>query len=341
MKLQFMLPILCVILFSCRQEDEPERIVHQIASLSEDAVEILQGESKAITIYGLNFGTDASNVEVNISYLELNKLSVSDNKIEVEVPAVAPSGAVAVTIDGLMVQGPYLNVTVIPSISDVDGNIYPITTIGDQTWMAENLRTTHYADGTPIEENQSMSAWAQMEHDVKVYAWYDNFKTKYFEPEGALYTWAAASRGQNSKQSPSGVQGACPDGWHLPSLEEFGQMLEFIYNEKGPFEIDDQGTVFGLSTYLKAEDGWMLEKNGSNDYNFSAYPAGMRLAEDGNFIVNGRTGIWWSSTTENNTAISAGFFCIYVYSNPEENISPSYVDLSNATDGYSVRCVQD
>lgn len=86
-------------------------------------------------------------------------------------------------------------------VVDYDGNSYKTVKIGYQIWMAENLKTTHYNDGTPV---QSF-----------VYNNEENSATNY----GRLYQWAATMRNSvSSNSNPSGVQGISPQGWHIPSL---------------------------------------------------------------------------------------------------------------------------
>ncbi|MBN2778883.1 MAG: fibrobacter succinogenes major paralogous domain-containing protein [Bacteroidales bacterium] len=90
-------------------------------------------------------------------------------------------------------------------VKDYDGNIYRTTKIGDQVWMAENLRTTHYSDGTPVVEYKSA-----------------NNNPDNDENYGLLYNYSAVMNGAGSSfAEPSGVQGICPNGWHVPSDNEW------------------------------------------------------------------------------------------------------------------------
>jgi uncharacterized protein (TIGR02145 family) len=123
------------------------------------------------------------------------------------------------------------------TVTDYDGNVYSTITISDpvlmvdKVWMAENLKTTHYADGTPlvsgmglgeIDENNTTKYWFVTE---------DSYSNK--ERYGLLYTWTAAMNGApSSDANPSGVQGICPNGWHLPSTREWSQMVRSIEMEE-------------------------------------------------------------------------------------------------------------
>ena len=107
------------------------------------------------------------------------------------------------------------------SIMDVDYNLYSQVKIGNQVWLGENLRCTHYADGSPIDMIDTM-----------VYARYafpfgqvDSVK-KY----GILYNWAAARHLNDSVVKADRVQGLCPQGFHLPTDEEWRELVYFVSN---------------------------------------------------------------------------------------------------------------
>ena len=115
--------------------------------------------------------------------------------------------------------GNEISFTTAPSgntVIDYDGNEYQIVQIGDQEWMAENLKVTHYADGTTIPLVEGTVEWTELDTDGKAYCWYEN-NTSLKDTYGALYTWPAAMKGAVN----SGVQGVCPDGWHMPSEAEW------------------------------------------------------------------------------------------------------------------------
>ena len=113
----------------------------------------------------------------------------------------------------------YIIKTYSGTITDIDGNSYGTLIIGSQTWMGSNLKVTHYANGTEIPLAGSSSQWGSLEFGDKAYCWYSG-EEETGNVYGALYNWAAAMNGEASSGSnPSGVQGACPDGWHLPVRE--------------------------------------------------------------------------------------------------------------------------
>jgi len=103
------------------------------------------------------------------------------------------------------------------TVTDIDSNIYTTIQIGNQGWMAENLKVTRYADGTEIPLVTNDTVWAALKdfNNYRAYCWYDddiNNKNTY----GALYTWAAVMNGENgTNTNPSNKQGVCPDNWHV------------------------------------------------------------------------------------------------------------------------------
>ena len=101
------------------------------------------------------------------------------------------------------------------TVTDIDNHIYRTVTIGSQVWMAENLKVTRYADGTTIPHITDDIEWIDIEilHFGRAYCYYDNDIGLDY---GVLYSYATAI-GLNA-------QGICPNGWHLPSDEEWTEL---------------------------------------------------------------------------------------------------------------------
>jgi hypothetical protein len=109
-----------------------------------------------------------------------------------------------VYIDGLACPG-------IAMVTDIDGNVYNTVQIGNQCWMKENMRAKHYADGS------SISYYAYSSSDIPL------------EQRGYFYTWSAVMNGASSSDTtPSGVQGICPTGWHVPSKGEWTELSQYV-----------------------------------------------------------------------------------------------------------------
>lgn len=244
------------------------------------------------------------------------------------------------------------------TVTDVEGNTYPTVTIGKQTWMAENLRATTYADGTPIDEITSNTEWSNLDGDDKAYSWLNNDVAN-SEPYGAYYTWAAATNNMGSETNPSNVQGVCPDGWHLPSSEEYGELLDYVRTDQA---LDSEGAVSifviyidELGLYLRSDTGWPSGNNGTDEYGFNGAPNGSRNNQTGEFENEERTGQWWA-TDDDSDGFDVGAYFGLVTGVINEGDDP-FIDeeefndyplndmaifaFTNKTTGMPVRCVQD
>lgn len=232
-------------------------------------------------------------------------------------------------------------------VTDIEGNFYPSVIIGNQEWMAENLKTTKYSNGTPIVyPGTDNSAWQN--NTTGAYAWYDNdiaWKDSY----GALYNWHAVN---NSN-------GLCPTGWHVPSHYEWTQLEQYICNLLGnencetkfPYNnstIGDRGTNEGnalkscwqVSSHLGGDCAtsehprWNSHPTnyGTDRFSFSALPGSNRNSFSYYYIL-GVYGHWWSST-ESATPFAWNRGLYYGYG------SVSRRETSKGA-GFSVRCVRN
>jgi uncharacterized protein (TIGR02145 family) len=197
------------------------------------------------------------------------------------------------------------------TITGIDGSVYKTVTIGSQTWMAENLRTTKLNDQTGISLVTDNSAWEKS--TTPAYCWYDNAEVNSYKAStyGALYNWYAVSTGN-----------ICPIGWHVPTRDEWSALMEYLGGyETAVNKLKETGTTHWLSA----------NNNATNETGFSALPGGFRLG-DGSFADIGYIGYWWSATDFYKTHYA---FRWSVY---ESNMMGS--NLSKTT-GRSVRCVKD
>ena len=223
------------------------------------------------------------------------------------------------------------------AVKDIDGNKYDAVKIGNQVWMASNLRSTRYADGTSIPLGETTSdtepyryapgtAQSNEENMVNVPAY------------GYLYNWAAVMHGASSSDAnPSGVQGICPKGWHVPSDAEWTQLTAYMKTRP---EYMSSGNINNLAKALAATWGWESSSEPdnvgykpsttNNATGFSALPAG---GYGGDYDSFGNYAIYWSSTEY----FSANAWLRYLYYNGA-NVS-RYDNYKN--DGFSVRCVRD
>lgn len=225
------------------------------------------------------------------------------------------------------------------TVNDYDGNTYKTVKIGGQWWMAENLKTTHFSDGTEISLIENNVSWYDPGLAGKAYCYYDNSISN-ANTYGALYNWAAAMNGAKSSENiPSHVRGACPDGWHLPSDGEWIELemqLGMSYDEA--WLVGWRGTNEGSK--MKTIAGWYENGNGTNSSGFSALPSGIRSG-NGLFSDEGKTAHFWSTTEYINLTT-------YAF-NRKLNYNKSGVGWFQASHyygypknfGFSVRCVKD
>jgi uncharacterized protein (TIGR02145 family) len=187
-----------------------------------------------------------------------------------------------------------------------DGEVYCQVTIGNQTWMAENLRYDVLGAASLDTLNPS------------------NPSTSY----GRLYDWVTIMNGAaSSNGNPSGVQGICPNGWHLPSDDEWNELeLELGMAATDTAIVGLRGTHGGE---MKSTKGWSGGGNGSSTLGFNAFPAGRSSPT---FQSHGVSASFWTSRARSSTAWSR-----ILTSNGNE-VLRSYDDI---TDGFSCRCIKD
>ena len=232
-----------------------------------------------------------------------------------------------------------VTVTVIPqggqpcpgmaTITDYDNNIYNTVQIGNQCWMKENLRTTSYSDGTPIEQGTDTSR-------TTAYWYYPSGNSDNMSTLGLLYNWAAVMRGSaSSSENPSGVQDVCPTGWHVPSDAEWTELTDYVSSQS---EYACNGTSIYIAKALASTTGWnsfssnCTVGNTPSDNNATGLgivPAGYY---SGNY--NAATTAYCSSATEYNEN--------YVY-NRNIGFFSSTVNRGNLAKytALSVRCTKD
>ena len=217
---------------------------------------------------------------------------------------------------------------------------YKTATIGIQVWMAENLaylpQVDAVADGsedTGFEDDSFYYVYDYTPSGADEDAEIANAKlTTNYQTYGVLYNWNAAMDGATSSSaSPSGVQGICPTGWHLPSDDEWETLADYVANDAGlTGKSLDDWTQIGVK--LKATSGWNSSGNGTDDFGFSGLPGGYRNS-NGSYYVVGYYGFWWSSTElSSSNAYYRNFYYDFDY---------FFRSDDDKADAYSVRCIQD
>ena len=216
-------------------------------------------------------------------------------------------------------------------VTDIDGNVYKTVKLGNQVWMRENLRTTRYADGTPIPLGTESS------YDV-AYRYYPDDNSANVYDYGCLYNWAAVMNGSaSSETNPSGVQGICPDGWHVPSDAEWTELTNYVSSQSQYVCGSDEDNI---AKALASEEGWYsyygecavgCNPDANNATGFSARPAGYSNGYYGYFDDDAT---FWSATqNDSRSAYGRGLFYVYADVYRTNFITKNY--------GYSVRCVRN
>jgi uncharacterized protein (TIGR02145 family)/uncharacterized repeat protein (TIGR02543 family) len=197
-------------------------------------------------------------------------------------------------------------------MTDYDGNEYNTVTIGTQTWTVENLRTTHYTDGTAIPLVTDSSTWGSL--TSAGYCWYNNDSATYNGIYGKLYNGYVIQTGL-----------LAPSGWHVPTLVEWDTLSLFLGGDSvSGGKLKEAGTTIWSSPNIGA----------TNEIGFTALPGGGRsLAGYFNVLV-GNTGCWWTTSTR--STMLHYYLCILYYNSA---IRDYY--LSHFKCGGSVRLLRD
>ncbi len=174
------------------------------------------------------------------------------------------------------------------TLTDIDGNVYKTIKIGNQIWMAENLKVTHYRNGDAIPNLPDNSSWADL--STGAYCAYNNSNDS-VATYGLLYNWHAIDDRRN----------IAPAGWHVPTDEEWKQLEKYLgMSSSDANDLSWRGSDEGDGGKMKERGTthWKSPNKGAtNTSGFTALPGGYRY--DGTFIGIGYCGSWWSATTSN------------------------------------------
>jgi len=229
-----------------------------------------------------------------------------------------------------------------PTMTDIDGNVYNTVQIGPQCWMRENLKTTHFRTGPTIPNITSDTEWSQTYNyggtPVPAMCYYNN-DPEFAVVNGAFYNWFAVNTGE-----------LCPTGWHVPSDDEWIALIDYLiangYNWDGSTNMAENKVAKAMVTVAPYDKGIWLD-NGApgapgtvndagehkrNSTGFSAIPVGERNPLG---IYSAYT--WWGhfwSSTQNQERNAWRYAFHYAFEGPWRG----FMLFEN---GYSVRCVKD
>ncbi|MFC1725510.1 FISUMP domain-containing protein [candidate division KSB1 bacterium] len=193
------------------------------------------------------------------------------------------------------------------TVTDIDGNVYQTIKIGNQWWMAENLKVANYRNGDPIPIITDNSVWTSLSSGA--YCTYDN-NVSNADTYGHLYNWYAVNDSRNIS----------PEGWHVPTDEEWIELETYLGTNAGG-KLKEVGTAH-----------WDSPNTGAtNESGFTALPGGNRFFSDGNYTSMGNDASFWSSS-EGSSDGAWGHSLNY------NDSDVSRYD-QNKKNGFSVRCV--
>jgi uncharacterized protein (TIGR02145 family) len=193
--------------------------------------------------------------------------------------------------------------SILTPVTDIEGNIYKTVKIGNQIWMAENLKTTHYRNGGAIPNITGNTEWANLTSYDGAYCNYNNTVSSDY---GKLY----------NRMAVDDARKLCPTGWHVPSVTEWDVLISYLGGQwEAGGRLKEAGTTH-----------WQSPNTGTNESGFTALPGGYRWY-DGIFGGVSTMGVWWSSSGVH-----------YIFSNTSNTVMS---EGANSTEGLSVRCMKD
>jgi len=312
----------------------------------------LSGGSYAIQVIGNEYTYSAKMINQNASMTKPEIVYVGTEKpmsATLQKSKSAAPGTTTMTYitgDRLLYQGTSGNyctiVTDVPTegkninfdfiaCTDGEGNNYKIVKIGTQTWMAENLKTTKYRDGTSIPNVTDNRTW---DLSTPAYCWYDNDATTNKNTYGAMYNWYAVKTAK-----------LAPIGWHVPTDAEWTILDNYLLVNGYNYDGTTTGNEYAKS--LAATTNWTtspytgviggdLSKN--NSTGFSALPGGYRISYGpdwpySTFFTLGSYGHWWTATEDQSGSA-------WTRKMGYESRSVNRQSFSENM-GYSVRCLKD
>jgi uncharacterized protein (TIGR02145 family) len=197
------------------------------------------------------------------------------------------------------------------TVKDIENNTYNYVTIGNQTWMTENLKTTKYRNGDAIENMTYGPIWVGLSSGA--YCWFMNDATTYGATYGALYNWYAVADSRN----------IAPTGWHVATDAEWTTLTDYL-----------GGTTIAGSKLKEAGSAHWRGGNfdATNSSGFTALPGGFRHPfNEGDYSFIGNYGFWWSPSS------SSSIWCRMM----DYNNGTVFRNPGERSGGISVRCVRD
>jgi uncharacterized protein (TIGR02145 family) len=296
----------------------PELTTWNVTDITPTSVEcggdITSGNIESLTASGLCWSTGSMPTIAD----NTNTLGDNGNSFSINITGLTPNTIYYVRAYATNSAGTgYGNVVMFRThqeysgtMTDIDGHVYDVMTIGTQEWMAENLKVTHYRNGDPISNITDGTAWSNL--TTEAYCAYNNYLDDYAH-YGELYNWYAVTDSRN----------IAPIGWHVPTDADWAILTDYLGGA-----VVAGGKLKETGTYH-----WQSPNTGATDESgFTALPGGNRQT-GGVFSNKGESGGWWSSTEVN----ASEAFCLFMSCSNSGAYKVNY----DKKIGYSVRCVKD
>lgn len=213
------------------------------------------------------------------------------------------------------------------TVTDVEGNVYKTVKIGNQWWMAENLKVKKYRDSSAVMYVGNLGPGDSAAWSGNVIGAYTILPGSNVVPPGYLYNWFAVTNAHN----------IAPAGWHMPTDAEWKELEKTLGMSGGEADLSGwRGSNQGEKLKIESPNDWVLYTGvwSTNESGFTARAGGCRLY-DARWADPGlsHTGFWWSASGYNATD---AWYRYLDYKN-----SNVFRSASSKNYGFSIRCVKD
>ena len=230
------------------------------------------------------------------------------------------------TFSFLSALNPIFSQTLGNGVTDIEGNTYPTVIIGDQEWMAENLRVEKYNNGDLIQNvvSNTNNAWNSAGANFGAWCTFPNV-TNYETLYGKLYNWLAVVDSRK----------LCPSGWRAPSDSDFADLVNYLDpTSNSTVQNGIESTIAGGKLKATGTLYWLSPNTGAtNSTGFSARGAGVRGGPSADYYYLKTGSEWWTTSSQSTYNVIARSV-EYLNANISRNVWPQET-------GLSVRCMRD
>jgi len=325
--------VIAMSLSFCRKEENENLVPACTITYPKSGQLIMKGEQMIIVVEAWDHDGSIMEVKISIDGMERNHTGTNpwcccwntseETAARHLIKAIATDNAGAITEDQICVELIETSQPCPSKVTDTDGKVYSTVKIGNQCWMRENLNT-----GTMVRSENTGSHHSDAGDNGVVEKYCYNNDPVFCEEYGGLYDWDEAMGYVNTP----GAQGICPEGWHIPTDEEWCTLTTYIDARVNCDTWGWSGKDAGGRMKQAGLDHWSFPNAAAdNSSGFTALGAGYRVTE-GQFVSLGNYALFWSSTESSSTC---GF---YRYLGYQHAHAGRYGYLKQG--GLSVRCIK-